>query len=115
MYLPCSHNLVQLLAMHLFCLFLSACCRYDNYSRPSNPFLVPLTKYLDRYPTETMDYFLEKEKLGRASTAGLLVRDRFGCGCLECCDSISDKLNICFAVVRRPGEKIKTWAVLVVR
>ncbi|CAN0041864.1 unnamed protein product, partial [Hapterophycus canaliculatus] len=37
--------------------------RYDNYSRPSNPFLVPLTKYLDRYASETMDYFLDKEKL----------------------------------------------------
>ena len=48
--------------------------RYDNYSRPSNPFLVPLTKYLDRYATETMDYFLDRERLGRASTAGLLVR-----------------------------------------
>ena len=50
------------------------CLRYDNYSRPSNPFLVPLTKYLDRYATETMDYFLEKERLGKASFAGLLVR-----------------------------------------
>lgn len=59
------------------CLVLSCrtcCLRYDNYSRPSNPFLVPLTKYLDRYATETMDYFLEKERLGKSSFAGLLVR-----------------------------------------
>ncbi|CAN0589301.1 unnamed protein product, partial [Ectocarpus sp. 12 AP-2014] len=34
--------------------------RYDNYSRPSNPFLVPLTKYLDRYAKETMEYFLDR-------------------------------------------------------
>ncbi len=52
--------------------------RYDNYSRPSNPFLVPLTKYLDRYATETMDYFLEKERLGKSSFAGLLVRGERG-------------------------------------
>lgn len=67
----------HLLPSHLFSRLLSVaecCLRYDNYSRPSNPFLVPLTKYLDRYATETMDYFLEKERLGKASFAGLLVR-----------------------------------------
>lgn len=52
--------------------------RYENYSRPSNPFLVPLTKYLDRYATETMDYFLVRERLGRAPTADLLVRSGWG-------------------------------------
>lgn len=48
--------------------------RYENYSRPSNPFIIPLTKYLDRYATETMEYFLVREKLGMAPTADLLVR-----------------------------------------
>lgn len=55
--------------------------RYENYSRPSSPFLVPLTKYLDRYASETMDYFLDKEKLGQASTGNLLVRQWMLCWC----------------------------------
>ncbi|CAN0260960.1 unnamed protein product, partial [Discosporangium mesarthrocarpum] len=47
---------------------------YENYSRPTSPFLVPLTKYLDRYVRETMDYFIVRERLGQTPVANLLVR-----------------------------------------
>lgn len=83
-YFPSSLSLHLLLSSSVclsVSLFLSRVFRYDNYSRPSNPFLVPLTKYLDRYAKETMEYFLDREKLGRAPTAGLLVR----CRCLLLC------------------------------
>lgn len=77
--------------------FSCACCfRYDNYSRPSNPFLVPLTKYLDRYATETMDYFLEKDRLGKASFAGLLVRARLPRA--EC------RLSKCWCRMKKPCQ-----------